>query len=190
MELLFDTSQTGDDVRNTTLRIAEMIIPPETSPQTANEVPLVQFQWGTFVFSGTIQSMDETLDLFSVDGKPLRSTVSLSMTEVKLERPAPAGGGGGGGGSAGGFGAGLSAGVGVGVSAGISAGVGLSAGAAIGTTPLTLAQGGDSLQGLTARAGLGASWKAVAAANDVDNPRLLQPGAVLNLNVSASAEIG
>ncbi len=73
--------------------------------------------------------------------------------------------------------AGVSAGASAGFSAGVSAGAGFSAGAAIGTQPLTLAQSGDSLQSLSARAG--ADWKAVAAANNVDTPRLLQAGAVL-----------
>jgi nucleoid-associated protein YgaU len=49
----------------------------------------------------------------------------------------------------------------------------------VGTTPLTLSQSGDTLQSLAARAG--ADWKAVAAANNIDNPRLVEPGTVLDL---------
>src|SRR5579884_35621 len=185
IELLFDTSTTGEDVRNTTYQIVEMITPPKKDKNGNPDVPWVRFHWGTFVFLGTVQSMDETIDLFSADGKPLRSTVTFTMAQVEPPAPESDGGGlGGAGASAGlGFSAGLSA--GIGLSAGLSAGV--SVGAAVGTTPLTLAQAGDSLQSLAARAGIGASWKAVAAANGIDNPRLLDAGAVIDLNARASA---
>ena len=181
MELFFDTSETGDDVRNATLPIANLL-----QAQSKTEAPTVDFQWGTFLFSGTVDSMDETLDLFSEGGVPLRATVNLSMSATAPDQFRQGGAGGGGGaGLAAGFSAGVGVSAGVSVGASFSAGASLSAGAAIGTTPLTLARSGDTLQGLSARAG--ADWKAVASANNVDNPRLLQPGAVLNLNARASA---
>ncbi|NJM41157.1 MAG: LysM peptidoglycan-binding domain-containing protein [Anaerolineae bacterium] len=37
------------------------------------------------------------------------------------------------------------------------------------------------MQGIAGQAGM--DWKAVASANNIDNPRLLDAGAVLNLNV-------
>jgi hypothetical protein len=176
VELLFDTTQTGEDVRVTTLRIVdEMITPPNASPDSNEAAPWVRFQWGTFFFLGRVSSVDETLDLFSTEGKPLRSTVRLSMTEVLPLKPEP-----------GGAGISLSASAAIGV----SPGAGRSPGGAVGTTPLTLAQAGDTLQRLAARAGAGVSWKSVAAANNVDNPRLLPPGAVLDLNARANASIG
>jgi hypothetical protein len=197
LELLFDTTQTGDDVRITTYRIVdEMLAPPQKKPNQNEEAPWVQFQWGTFVYLGMIASLDETLDLFSAEGKPLRSTVRLSLSQVQPPKPQPGGASAGGGGTGGGLGAGLSAGfsAGIGVSAGasigVSAGASVSLGGSVGTTPLTLAQAGDTLQSLAARAGAGVSWKAIAAANDVDNPRLLQPGAVLDLNARADVSLG
>ena len=77
----------------------------------------------------------------------------------------------------------------VGAEAGIgfSASASLNAGIDIGTTPLTLSQAGDSLQALAGRAGLDASWKAIAAANNIDNPRMIPPGTPINLNAGASA---
>lgn len=177
MELLFDTSQSGDDVRNMTLAISKMMQVPDQ-----NNAPNVQFSWGTFVFTGIIQSMDETLDLFSERGVPLRATVRLSMSGVDLD-PQKTGIGAGFG-----IGASVSAGfsAGVGASAGFSAEAGINAGIAVGTTPLTLSQSGDTLQSLTGRAGISGSWKAVASANNIDNPRQVDPGTVLNLNASAS----
>lgn len=190
-DLLFDTTEDGSDVRQTTLTLAGMMRPDiqarENLGKPAPNVPRVRFSWGTFIFYGQIQSMSETLDFFSESGVPLRSTVKITMTEEPLERIDTKQ-----------LGSALaSAGIGfsasVGASAGASAGVGfsasasLSAGIGIGTAPLTLAQAGDSLQALAGRAGLNASWKAIATANNIDNPRLIPPGTPLNLNVSASA---
>lgn len=185
VELLFDTSQDKDqDVMKITGKIAALVGSGEPGSTAAARV---RFQWGSFIFTGVIESMDETIDLFSESGFPLRSTVTLSLAEGQITAEARGGGGLGTGAGAGlGLSAGVSAGVGLGggISAGVSAGIGFSAGAAVGTQPLTLAQSGDTLQSLAGRAGV--DWKAVAAANGVENPRLLQPGAVLNLNVKAS----
>lgn len=191
VELLFDCSTTGTDVQNDTRKIANMMVRnPDGNNRAGAPVKRVRFQWGVFVFYGRIDSMEETLDYWSDQGVPLRSTVSLSMTEVQLERMPPlgaAGGGGLGAGAGAGLSAGLSAGAGLGVGAGVSASAGFgaqagfSAGASVGTTPLTVTQAGDTLQSLSARAG--ADWKAVAEANDIDNPRQLPAGAVVNLKV-------
>ncbi|GAC1393798.1 MAG: hypothetical protein NVSMB38_23460 [Ktedonobacteraceae bacterium] len=190
MDLLFDTTEKGEDVQKTTVKIAMMIRPnlldKDAAKKPAPPVPVVRFRWGTFIFIGSIQSMSETLDFFSERGVPLRSTVKLSMNEVSLDRGDP--GALGGLGTSGGIGFSASVGFSAGASAGFSAGVSLSAGIDVGTTPLTVAQAGDTLQGLAGRAG--ADWKAIASVNNIDNPRLVQPGTVLNLNASASAKIG
>jgi len=193
MELLFDTStEDGKDVRTYTQTLADMI-----KQENQNQAPLVQFSWGTFLFVGTIDSLDEAIDFFSDQGVPLRATVTVNMSAHERDRIQGGGGGGSGAGAGAGAGlsagfnasAGFSAGISAGVSAGISGGVSasISAGAAVGTTPLTLAQAGDTLQGMAARAGV--DWKAVASANNIDSPRLVQPGTVLNLNVGAGARI-
>ncbi len=43
------------------------------------------------------------------------------------------------------------------------------------------------MQAIAARAGTSVSWKVVAAANGIDNPRILAPGTVLDLTAGASA---
>ncbi len=187
MDLLFDTTQTGKDVRDTTIKVADMLQAGIRSGQPSADVPLVLFHWGTFIFKGNVTSVSETIDFFSEQGVPLRSTVKLSMTEVEELRGNPSVL----------VGIGASAGIGLsasaGVSAGVSAGIGfsasasLSAGVDIGTTPLTLAQAGDSLQALAGRAGVSASWKGIAAANNIDNPRAIPPGTPINLSAGASA---
>ena len=187
MDLLFDTTQTGKDVRDTTIKIADMLQAGIRSGQQFADVPLVLFHWGTFIFKGNVTSVSETIDFFSEQGVPLRSTVKLSMTEVKDLRGNPAVFVGSGGGA--GIGLAASAGVSAGLSAGVgfSASASLSAGVDIGTTPLTLAQAGDSLQALAGRAGVSASWKGIAAANNIDNPRTIPPGTPINLSAGASA---
>lgn len=196
VELFFDTTETGQDVREKTLLILEMMKP------VCNKAPTITFQWGTLIFEGHINGFTETLTYFSDQGVPLRATANINLTAASSNRAAnnitSANGGLGLSASASlglsaGISGGISAGVSVGGSAGGSAGgsvggtvgasvsAGLSTGASIGTTPLTFSQSGESLQSLSARAGL--DWRTVAEANNIDNPRALQAGAVVNLNV-------
>jgi len=186
--LLFDTSTTGDSVQVKTEPIVQLAQPADAGSDHPRE-RVIRLSWGTFLFTGTIRSLSQTIDFFSEVGTPLRSTVSLGIGGI-AERRAGDGGPGGGAGLGAGIGAsasfGASAGIGASASAGVSAGVSL--GASVGTTPLTLSMSGDSVQAIAARAGANVSWKAVAAANGIDNPRLLPPGTVLDL--SAQARIG
>ena len=190
--LLFDTSDSGQNVRDYSLVIADMMKPEK------NVVPLVTFQWGSLVFKVNITGFSEELTYFSDQGVPLRAKVNLRMTEAPDERAAnnitsqnsglgfaASASVGASIGASAGFSAGTSFGVSGGISAGASVGAsvaaGLSAGASIGTTPLSFSQGGQSLQSMAAQAGV--DWKVVAEANDIDNPRLLQAGAAVNMNV-------
>jgi hypothetical protein len=49
-----------------------------------------------------------------------------------------------------------------------------------------MARAGDTIQGAAARAGA-RDWKAVAVANGIENPRRVEPGALLNLTGTGSA---
>ena len=145
--LLFDTSDSGENVRNKTLIIAKMMEPEN------NTSPVVTFQWGSLIFKVHITGMTEELTYFSEQGVPLRAKLSLQMTTVGEERAANsvAGQNSGLGLSASaslGASIGASAGVSAGASIGASVSTGLSAGASIGTTPLSSSQGGQSLQSL------------------------------------------
>ena len=74
MELTFDTTDVGTDVRGATQRIAALMEPDE------QRIPaIVRFEWGTFVFQGMVQSYQETIDFFSPSGVPLRAKVNMSM---------------------------------------------------------------------------------------------------------------
>ncbi len=74
MELTFDTTDVGTDVRVATQRVASLMEPDE------QRIPaIVKFEWGTFVFQGMVQSYQETIDFFSPSGVPLRAKVNMSM---------------------------------------------------------------------------------------------------------------
>ncbi len=87
VELIFDTSlpeQEGavEDVRKRTARIADTFMKAGKDEKTPKRLC---FQWGTFAFDGIIASYQETLDFFSPEGVPLRSTVALSIKEDQYQ---------------------------------------------------------------------------------------------------------
>lgn len=77
MEVVFDTTASGDDVRDTTDKMARMLQPH--GPSGKQVPPLVEFGWGVYRFTGMVEQYKETLDFFSASGVPLRSTVSLTL---------------------------------------------------------------------------------------------------------------
>lgn len=76
MDLVFDSTHTGEDVRATTEQIAQFM-----QPGSDKVPPVVLFEWGTYTFQGMVDSFKETLDFFAPGGIPLRSSVSLSMSQ-------------------------------------------------------------------------------------------------------------
>ena len=153
-----------DDVRELTKRVGYFITPQKSkNPKTPDQyvAVAVRFQWGTFRFDGIVEGMEESLEFFSPEGRPLRASVTLNMTQQTIEflsaqakppRTAPG-----------------------------------SRAPAPGTQPLEQAPRGASLQSLAEAKGLGDDWQGIAAANGIENPRLLQPGQLINFNLSAAA---
>lgn len=74
MELIFDTTDSGSDVRDKTNRMQAFMEPDEDQVP-----PRVDFEWGTYKFTGMFDSYQETLDFFAPDGVPLRATISLTL---------------------------------------------------------------------------------------------------------------
>lgn len=187
LTLIFDSTDTGTSVQEKTDQLVQLTTEPGTAAsagsQVNNPVKVVRFLWGWFTFYGQVTSMSQKIDYFSADGVPLRATVDLTLEEVgpptatssASSSDAPATG----------YGAGVGIAGGAGVSAGASASAGISA--SVGTTPLTLSAAGDTVQDIAARAGTSVSWKVIAAANNIDNPRMLAAGTVLDLSAGASA---
>ncbi len=84
MDLQFDTTDTGEDVRQTTNKVAMFMqssanAGKNQSSGNAQAQPVLSFQWGSYEFKGTMDSFKETIDFFSADGVPLRSLVSIGL---------------------------------------------------------------------------------------------------------------
>lgn len=87
LDLLFDTTHSGDDVRSITRRLRAAVRDPDAggdapaagaAPYTP---PSLRFEWGTFCFTGIADGYRETLDFFSAEGVPLRAQVAMSLKE-------------------------------------------------------------------------------------------------------------
>jgi len=86
LELQFDTTDSGLDVRQKTHQVAKFLKPLDTTMAVERGDPLpppmvVEFDWGAIVFQGYMDSYSETLEFFSHDGVPLRAKVSISLTQ-------------------------------------------------------------------------------------------------------------
>lgn len=79
MELVFDTTLTGEDVRVQTEKLQALMKPSEEGGKKI--APIVEFSWGTYRFKGIFTSYKETLNYFSTTGVPLRASISITMTQ-------------------------------------------------------------------------------------------------------------
>ena len=84
MDLQFDTTNSGEDVRKTTSQVAKFMQASSasgTNPSSGNAQapPVLSFEWGAYQFKGTMESFKETIDFFSADGIPLRALVSIGL---------------------------------------------------------------------------------------------------------------
>jgi hypothetical protein len=160
VELLFDTSQSGTDVRWWTGKVAYFLgARRQSDPNNKRTPPGAQFAWGTFEFSGVVDSLQETLEYFSEDGTPLRATVQLGMTRLDIvfpdsERP------------------------------------GTTRSGQPGSQPLSPAPADGNLPKAAGRNGNSSDWKSVADANGVDDPLRVPPGKLLDLNAGVSGGLG
>jgi hypothetical protein len=162
------------DVRSLTSKISYFVTP--TPSTLANSQDYTQFhpsparfQWGTFIFDGLMDSLEESIEFFGADGSALRASLAVSMsrqktTPVSNTKASGAGSGGG-------------------VPTGRS-------GQPPGTAPLTSAPAGASLQQLADQQGVGANWQSIAAANGIENPRLLGAGQMIDLGARVSVGLG
>lgn len=80
-ELVFDTTQDGGDVREWSKKLKDLAKTP--GPDQAP--PRVVFTWGRFTFSGVIESLVESIDFWSSEGVPLRSTVQLVLQGIDAD---------------------------------------------------------------------------------------------------------
>jgi Contractile injection system tube protein len=97
MDLQFDTTDTGSDVRTVTNQVALFMqasanataAAQNSAPPSANgnssspppkAPPVLLFQWGSYQFQGIMDSFKETIDFFSADGVALRALVSIGLS--------------------------------------------------------------------------------------------------------------
>jgi len=146
-----------DDVRKLTQDVVFFVLPRERQPNDQpTSSPGVRFRWGSFQFDGIVDSLEESLEFFSSDGYPLRASMSIGISQTQTQQVAILPGGG-------------------------LPGAGLPGGALpAGTSPLAIAAAGASLQQMASAAGVGPDWQSIAAANGIENPRLLSPGQVID----------
>jgi phage tail-like protein len=86
-----------DDVRRLTERVAYFATPRAAVRGGETVRPAVRLAWGTFQFDGHVEALEETLEAFSPDGRPLRATLALSLARAQIApyafaAPARAGG--------------------------------------------------------------------------------------------------
>ena len=160
------------DVRKATAKVIALVTPgtPEqragegekAKPITVHPAPKVRFDWGSFRFDGYVDSIEESLEHFSADGRPLRSSIQLALSTQEIQHA---------------FDDELQ-------------------GAARGRA--VARRGGHRVRlhrerrdrrrrdraGHRRRApASAASWQQIAAANGIENPRMLAPGAVIDLGI-------
>ena len=89
MDLQFDTTDTGMDVRTATTPVAAVhgifCERKQAGKRYQNGAskpapPVLSFDWGAYHFQGCMESFKETIDFFSADGIPLRALVSIGLS--------------------------------------------------------------------------------------------------------------
>jgi hypothetical protein len=89
LQLWFDVSALQenpvDDVRRLTQKVAYFMKPQSVGGDPKKLAPPgVRFQWGTFLFDGMVEGLEETLEFFSPEGKPLRANLNLTLSQRKI----------------------------------------------------------------------------------------------------------
>lgn len=74
-----------DDVRLLTEQVVAFIDPKPSDEDDKYIPPGMRFLWGSFLFDGVVDSINESLDFFSEQGKPLRARVSVALSQQKIQ---------------------------------------------------------------------------------------------------------
>ena len=153
MELFFDTYEAGTDVRDHTVKIANLLV----FNKERHRPPKVTLSWGKaapggafaeFPFTGVLESVKQQFTLFMSDGTPVRAKLSVafiqfSLTEEELKKNGPN---------------------------------------SADKTKTYLVKQGDTVSGIAALFYKDPSlWRHIARANGVENPRKLQAGRALTI---------
>lgn len=89
--LLFDVTvpaakgtESVRDVRQLTRGVGHFITTAGPAGNPSRPPRGVRFKWGSFQFDGIMESMEETLELFSDDGTPLRARVAIELVRYGI----------------------------------------------------------------------------------------------------------
>lgn len=83
MTLIYDTTDTGGDVREQTEKISRLLEPAKDG--TKKFAPKVEFGWGTYTFKGVVEQYKEAIDFFAPSGVPLRASLNLTLSSQEVE---------------------------------------------------------------------------------------------------------
>lgn len=74
-----------NDVRKLTEKVVKFIQPKEEEEDGKFVPPGMRFLWGSFKFDGIVDSINENLEFFSEDGRPLRASLSVSLSKQEIQ---------------------------------------------------------------------------------------------------------
>ena len=74
-----------DDVRRLTQKVLYFMTPQKSKDGPKKLTPPgPRFSWGSFQFDGLVEGMEENIEFFSPEGKPLRASISLTLSQQKI----------------------------------------------------------------------------------------------------------
>jgi hypothetical protein len=86
IEFLFDTTDTGEDVRDTyrvLLDLASVDQNKKNTQTNKGQPPLCRFEWGMFLsFTAVITELNQTFTMFKANGTPVRAKVAVKLLQV------------------------------------------------------------------------------------------------------------
>lgn len=87
LQLWFDATameqNAVDDVRRLTQKVVFFMTPQGDDPKMLLP-PFVRFSWGSFIFDGLVEALEEAIEFFSPDGHPLRASITLTLSQQKI----------------------------------------------------------------------------------------------------------
>lgn len=165
LTLWFDVTVVGDtpidDVRKLTGKVTYFMNPKPTEHDPNKKMPPgVRFQWGSFIFDGMVEGLEETIEFFSPEGKPLRASISLTLSQQKI------------------------------LVSTADANNAKDTKLQTGQRPYAAAKQGDSVQDMASGAGKSGGWQGIASANGIEDPLRMKPGALIDLNAKVGVSGG
>lgn len=79
------TDNPVDDVRRLTQKVIYFMTPKPDGQDAKKMIPpSTRFVWGSFLFDGIVEGLEESLEFFAPDGKPLRASITMTIGQQKI----------------------------------------------------------------------------------------------------------